>query len=105
MRASAPPESLALDCSTGQLTSASAASAGGHVGTRSPRVSGAGPDGLDVLRRLVPAAAARGAGVLAVELGAGQADAVEALAREAGFKRTERRPDLAGIDRVVLAWR
>jgi release factor glutamine methyltransferase len=65
----------------------------------------AGPDGLDVLRRLVPAAAARGAGVLAVELGAGQADAVEALAREAGFKRTERRPDLAGIDRVVLAWR
>jgi release factor glutamine methyltransferase len=65
----------------------------------------AGPDGLDVLRRLVPAAAARGAGVLAVELGAGQAAAVEALAREAGFKRTERRADLAGIDRVVVAWR
>jgi release factor glutamine methyltransferase len=65
----------------------------------------AGPDGLDVLRRLVPAAAARGAGVLAIELGAGQAAAVEALAREAGFKRTERRADLAGIDRVVVAWR
>jgi release factor glutamine methyltransferase len=65
----------------------------------------AGPDGLDVLRRLVPAAAARGAGVLAVELGAGQAGAVEALAREVGFARTERRADLAGIDRVVVAWR
>jgi release factor glutamine methyltransferase len=65
----------------------------------------AGPDGLDVLRRLVPAAAARGAGVLAVELGAGQAGAVEAFAREAGFTRTERRADLAGIDRVVVAWR
>jgi release factor glutamine methyltransferase len=65
----------------------------------------AGPDGLDVLRRLVPAAAARGAGVLAVELGAGQAAAVESFAREAGFRRSERRADLAGIDRVVIAWR
>jgi release factor glutamine methyltransferase len=65
----------------------------------------AGPDGLDVLRRLVPAAAARGAALLAVELGAGQAAAVEAFAGEAGFSRTERRADLASIDRVVLAWR
>jgi release factor glutamine methyltransferase len=65
----------------------------------------AGPDGLDVLRRLVPAAAARGAGVVAVELGAGQAGAVEALAHDAGLARTERRADLAGIDRVVVAWR
>jgi methylase of polypeptide subunit release factors len=53
----------------------------------------------------VPAAAARGAGVLAVELGAGHAGAVQALARDAGFARTERRADLAGIDRVVVAWR
>ncbi len=65
----------------------------------------AGPDGLDVLRALVPAAAAMSAEVLAVEVGAGQAPAVERLAREAGFKRTERRADLAGIDRVVIAWR
>jgi release factor glutamine methyltransferase len=65
----------------------------------------AGPDGLDVLRLLVPAAAARGAEVLAVELGAGQAGAVETLARDAGFTRSERRADLAGIDRVVVAWR
>jgi release factor glutamine methyltransferase len=65
----------------------------------------AGPEGLDVLRALVPAAAALRAAVLAVEVGAGQAAAVEALAREAGFARTERRADLAGIDRVVVAWR
>jgi release factor glutamine methyltransferase len=65
----------------------------------------AGPEGLDVLRLLVPAAAAGGAGVLAVEVGAGQAGAVERLAREAGFSRSERRADLAGVDRVVIAWR
>jgi release factor glutamine methyltransferase len=65
----------------------------------------AGPEGLDVLARLVPAAAARGAEVLAVEVGAGQAGAVEALARNAGFARSERRADLAGVDRVVVAWR
>jgi release factor glutamine methyltransferase len=65
----------------------------------------AGPHGLDVLRALVPAAAAMGAEVLAVEVGAGQAAAVEQLARGAGFGRAERRADLAGIDRVVVAWR
>jgi release factor glutamine methyltransferase len=65
----------------------------------------AGPDGLDVLRALVPAAAALGAEALALEVGAGQAAAVERLAREAGFARTERRADLAGIERVVVAWR
>jgi release factor glutamine methyltransferase len=65
----------------------------------------AGPEGLDVLRALVPAAAALGAELLAVEVGAGQAAAVEELARGAGFARSERRADLAGVDRVVVAWR
>jgi release factor glutamine methyltransferase len=65
----------------------------------------AGPDGLDVLRALVPAAAVLGAEVLAVEVGAGQAAAVEELARGAGFGRAERRRDLAGVERVVIAWR
>jgi release factor glutamine methyltransferase len=66
----------------------------------------AGPDGLAAVRRLVEQAAARGAvGFLAVEVGAGQAGAVEALARAAGFARVERRRDLAGIERVVVAWR
>ena len=65
----------------------------------------AGPEGLDVLRALVPAAAALGAQVLAVEVGAGQADRVEAMAAQAGFARTQSRADLAGIPRVVVAWR
>ena len=65
----------------------------------------AGLDGLAVVRRLVAQAAERGASFLAVEVGAGQAMAVEELARAAGFARTERRADLAGIDRVVSAWR
>lgn len=64
----------------------------------------AGPDGLDVYRRLVPQAAAR-APFLAVEVGAGQAGAVGALMRAAGFTRVEARPDLAGVDRVVVGVR
>ena len=65
----------------------------------------AGLDGLEVVRRLVAQAGERGAAFLAVEVGAGQALAVEELARAAGFDRTERRADLAGIERVVTAWR
>src|SRR5215210_3563843 len=45
----------------------------------------AGADGLAVLRRLAPAAAAAGARFAAFEVGAGQAAAVGALLRAAGF--------------------
>ncbi|MCP9490328.1 MAG: peptide chain release factor N(5)-glutamine methyltransferase [Solirubrobacteraceae bacterium MAG38_C4-C5] len=65
----------------------------------------AGPDGLDVIRRLVPAAQGGGAALLALEVGAGQAPAVVALAREAGFADVATRADLAGIERVVVARR
>ena len=65
----------------------------------------AGLDGLAVVRRLVAQAGEGGADFLALEVGAGQAIAVEELARAAGFERTERRADLAGVDRVVVAWR
>lgn len=65
----------------------------------------AGPDGLDVLRRLLPAAAATEAVLVAVEHGEGQSAAVVALAREAGFPDLEAVRDLAGIDRVVIARR
>ena len=65
----------------------------------------AGLDGLAVVRRLVAQAGELGAAFLALEVGAGQALAVEELARAAGFGRTERRADLAGIERVVAAWR
>jgi release factor glutamine methyltransferase len=63
-----------------------------------------GPDGLDVIRRLVPAAAAR-ASFLALEVGAGQASDVETMLRAAGFEGVESVPDLAGIARVVVGRR
>ena len=61
----------------------------------------AGTDGLDVVRRLVPEAAAR-APFVALEIGQGQADEVAALMRAAGLSTVERRRDLAGIERVVV---
>ncbi len=61
----------------------------------------AGPDGLDVLRAAIPAAAGV-APVLALEVGARQAAAACELAMEAGFGAVETRPDLAGIPRLVI---
>jgi release factor glutamine methyltransferase len=62
----------------------------------------AGPDGLAVIRRLATATAAP---FLALEHGEGQADAVEAILREAGFTAVERVHDLAGMERVALGRR
>lgn len=63
-----------------------------------------GADGLDAYRALLPQAYRHldAEGLLLLELGAGQADAVEALAVDAGFKMVERRADLAGIQRVLI---
>jgi release factor glutamine methyltransferase len=63
----------------------------------------AGADGLDVLRRLAPAAAV--APFAAFEVGAGQAAAVGDLLREAGFAAIHTVRDLAGIERVVVGRR
>ena len=65
----------------------------------------AGADGLDVIRRLVPAAAGAGATLLEIEVGAGQAAAVIALLDAAGFRDAHARIDLAGIERVVVGRR
>ncbi len=65
----------------------------------------AGPDGLAVIRRLLPAAAATEAALLAVEVGEGQADGVAAMAVAAGFGEAAILDDLAGIGRVVAATR
>jgi release factor glutamine methyltransferase len=64
----------------------------------------AGADGLAVIRRLVPAAAAV-APLLALEVGAGQAPAVAGLMQAAGFALVRTRRDLAGIERVVVGRR
>jgi len=69
-----------------------------------PQALFAGPDGLDVLRRLVPAAAAR-APFVALEVGAGQAGAVGKLLRAAGMTTVSTFKDLAGIERVVVGKR
>ncbi len=69
----------------------------------------AGPDGLDVYRAFVPEGARhlhrypeQMTGALAVEVGEGQTLAVTELMMEAGFGEVEIRPDLAGIERVVV---
>jgi release factor glutamine methyltransferase len=64
----------------------------------------AGPEGLDVLRRLIPAAAAR-APFVAVEIGAGQASAVSSLMRAEGMTDVAAHRDLAGHERVVVGRR
>jgi release factor glutamine methyltransferase len=86
-----------------------------------------GADGLDVIRRLLgmvawagpvagprsvansddarPVARAGGPTVVALEVGAGQAEAVAGLVRDAGFPSVERLRDLAGHERVVVGRR
>jgi release factor glutamine methyltransferase len=73
------------------------------VKTEPPLALDGGPDGLDLVRRLVSAAPALLApgGALALEIGAGQAEATADLLRRAGFTDVRARRDLGGIDRVV----
>ena len=59
-----------------------------------------GEDGLDVIRRLITAAA--GIAFLALEVGAGQAAAVADLVRSGGWPDVSALRDLAGHQRVVV---
>lgn len=61
-----------------------------------------GVDGLDVYRRLIPAAAARARIGVAVEIGHDQGRAVHDLFRQAGLQQVEVLQDLGRRDRVVL---
>jgi release factor glutamine methyltransferase len=77
----------------------------------------AGADGLDAIRALLSSLRCHGSSryaettatssveALGLEVGEGQAGAVAALMREAGFAETEVRADLAGIERVVVGRR
>lgn len=66
----------------------------------------AGDDGLATIRALLDQVARRSRlRWIALEIGAGQADAVERIVRDAGFTGVERLADLAGIERVVVARR
>jgi release factor glutamine methyltransferase len=68
-----------------------------------PRALLAGPDGLDVIRRLVAEAPAvlKPGGWLALELGMGQYDAVATLMQDQGYTEVMSRNDLTGIPRIV----
>ncbi len=65
----------------------------------------AGDDGLDVYRRLIPAAHTLLApgGWIALEIGFGQEQAVRALLAASGFAEIAFSPDLQGIPRVACA--
>jgi release factor glutamine methyltransferase len=65
----------------------------------------AGPDGLDLYRRLIPQAhaALRPNGLLALEFGFGQSDAITALLH--GWHNLRILPDYANIPRIALATR
>jgi release factor glutamine methyltransferase len=68
-----------------------------------------GPEGLDVIRRLVAQAAAPGVlaphGGLYLEIGWDQAQAVRGLLEDAGFHDVAARSDLAGHPRIVRGFR
>ena len=76
-----------------------------EVASHEPRSAlDGGPDGFDAYRALLaalPALLAPG-GVAVLELGAGQADSVAALARVAGFRVAALQHDLAGIARAAV---
>ncbi|HEY1209834.1 MAG TPA: peptide chain release factor N(5)-glutamine methyltransferase [Terracidiphilus sp.] len=67
----------------------------------------AGDDGLDVFRRLIPAAfgALTPGGFLTLEIGYGQSTAIAEMLTRAGFEQIEFVPDLQGIPRVACARR
>jgi release factor glutamine methyltransferase len=75
-----------------------------EVARHEPRLAlDGGEDGLDLIRRLISGAAS--VPLLALEVGAGQSSAVSLLLGAAGFESVDRRPDLAGIDRVIVGRR
>ncbi len=66
-----------------------------------------GPDGLDVIRRIVPAAGELlvPGGLLLLEIGLGQSEAVLTLLAGNHWETKQVWPDLQGIPRCVEAWR
>ena len=79
-----------------------------EVGEYEPAVAlFAGEDGLDIYRRLIPAArsALDPGGFVALEIGYGQQDAVRRLLDGAGYVEISFIPDLQGISRVAVGRR
>lgn len=72
-----------------------------------PRALISGADGLDLIRRIVQGAPGwlKPRGLLALEIGMRQYEAVEAMLRRCGFTDIAFRRDLAGLVRIVTALR
>lgn len=77
-----------------------------EVSQHEPRLAlDGGPEGLDFYARIIAGAGemlAAGGGMVALELGIGQAEAVSAMAREQGIGEIEVLDDYAGIPRVLI---
>ena len=79
-----------------------------EVRDHEPRVAlSSGPDGMEALRRILGGAAGHLAegGMLAVETGIAQREALRALAGSCGLGRVESMRDLTDRDRYLFAWR
>lgn len=106
-RADEPNEKLSFDVIVANppyIPSAEIAELMADVRDFEPRLAlDGGSDGLDLLRRVVTGATAHlePGGVLAVEVGAGEAPAVKALFEERGYREVEVARDYARIERVV----
>lgn len=72
-----------------------------------PRALLAGPEGLDVIARILFSATAylRPGGLLAIEIGMGQDEAVRALFDENNYEGIGFEKDLAGIPRIAFAFK
>jgi len=71
-----------------------------------PEALFAGLDGLDAIRALLAQVALRGrVRMVALEVGAGQAETVSHLMGEAGVGSVRAELDLAGIERVIVGER
>jgi release factor glutamine methyltransferase len=104
--AALPPDTR-FDLVTGNppyIPSGDIAALGADVRDHEPRLAlDGGPDGLDVVRRVIEAARRRlrPHGLVALEVGYDQAARVATLLENAGFTDVERTKDYGGIERVV----
>jgi len=90
------------------LTEAETAAAEPEVRAHEPRTAlVSAEEGLADLRKIVAGTPPflKNGGMLALETGVAHHAAILRACAEAGFSRSESRPDLTGRDRFVLAWR
>ncbi len=75
-----------------------------EVRVEPPMALDGGIDGLKFYRRFIFESAPylKSGGFLALEVGEGQADMLETMARDGALGKMERAKDLAGVDRVVI---